>query len=99
MTLFGTVKKQPRSSQTAAKIVARFPGAKSVGVTGDFSGWKDEGIPMKKRDGDWWEVELALEPGEYEYRLRVDGRWEDHPDAKRRVPNRFGSENCVLTVS
>jgi hypothetical protein len=41
---------------------------------------------------------LNLAPGEYQYRLLVDGEWKDHSEAKRRVPNAFGSENCVLTV-
>jgi hypothetical protein len=29
----------------------------------------------------------------------VDGHWQDHAEAKKRTPNPFGGENCVLTVS
>ncbi|MBI3858582.1 MAG: hypothetical protein HY293_23090, partial [Planctomycetes bacterium] len=42
---------------------------------------------------------LDLPPGEYEYRLIVDGVWRDHPGAAKRVPNPFGTENCVLVVT
>jgi hypothetical protein len=42
---------------------------------------------------------LQLAPGEYQYRLRVDGRWENNPAAERRAANAFGSENDVLVVS
>jgi hypothetical protein len=41
---------------------------------------------------------LTLEPGDYQYRLRVDGAWMDHAEAARRVTNPFGTENCVLQV-
>ena len=48
-------------------------------------------------DGRWRTV-ISLEPGEYQYRLLVDEEWKDHAEANRRVPNLFGTENCVLTV-
>jgi len=37
-------------------------------------------------------------PGRYEYRFVVDGQWRDDPACTERVPNGFGSENCVLRV-
>lgn len=46
-----------------------------------------------------WATSLQLPPGEYQYRLRVDGQWHDHLEARKRVPNPYGSENCVLFVS
>lgn len=74
------------------------PGAKEVIVTGDFCGWTKEGIRLSSSGNGQWETILQLAPGEYQYRLLVDGRWQDHPSAKKRVPNPFGSENCVLAV-
>jgi len=88
--------KVPRKKAT---LVTRIAGARSVSVTGDFTGWSEEGIPMQHGSGDTWEAELVLAPGEYQYRLRVDGRWEDHVEARERRPNSFGSENCILMVS
>ena len=76
-------------------------GAREVVVAGEFTNWSQVGVrlslaPKKKNE---WRGFLHLQPGEYQYRLIVDGEWRDNPDAPRRVPNPFGSENCVLTVS
>ena len=42
--------------------------------------------------------QTRLEPGQYEYRLRVDGDWTNDPQAEAYVPNTFGTENCVRLV-
>jgi 1,4-alpha-glucan branching enzyme len=73
-------------------------GAKEVIVTGDFTGWTKDGVRLVQLGPGAWETTLKLAPGEYQYRLLVDGVWRDHPDARRRVPNPFGSQNCVLVV-
>lgn len=72
--------------------------AREVVVTGDFVGWKPEGIPLEKGPDGAWSATLTLPPGEYQYRLRVDGDWRDDPGAERRIPNGYGSENGVLVV-
>jgi 1,4-alpha-glucan branching enzyme len=72
--------------------------AKNVSVTGDFSGWSEDGIRLVQgREGEW-QTTLELEPGEYQYRLRVDGEWRDDENAEKRVANPFGSANGVLQV-
>jgi len=99
MAIPNIAQKQPRTSRKITTIAARLPGAQDVRITGDFSNWSEEGLEMSRSGGDRWEAELSLAPGEYQYRLRVDGRWQDHAEAKERVTNPFGSENCVLRVS
>lgn len=79
-------------------IVVKFDGAKEVAITGDFIGWKEDGIKLVKTPTGEWRSSVELMPGEYQYRVRVDGRWHDHAEAKKRVPNPFGTENCVLIV-
>lgn len=74
-------------------------GFKEVVVTGDFTEWSLEGVPLHQVGEGEWAATLDLLPGEYEYRLLVDGEWHDHPGAARRTSNPFGSENCLLTVS
>jgi 1,4-alpha-glucan branching enzyme len=74
------------------------PDARSVTVTGGFCDWVLEGHPLKKgRDGVWTGT-LTLPPGRHESRFRVDGEWRDDPECPNRVPNEFGSENCVIAV-
>jgi 1,4-alpha-glucan branching enzyme len=92
------LEKRPRSSSRRVSFVARVEKAKSVSVTGDFTGWSAEGISLVKGPNGDWQTALNLGPGEYQYRLRVDGQWQDHAQAQKHVSNSFGSENCVLTV-
>lgn len=88
--------RKPVRKQVALKI--RVGDAREVVLTGDFTEWAKDRIRLTKAaDGDWiGTVELA--PGEYQYRLLVDGEWRDDPSAQARVPNQFGSANCVLKV-
>ena len=79
-------------------LVATVGKAKEVVATGDFTSWSLEGISLKRRADGAWAASLQLSPGEYQYRLRVDGRWENNPAAERRAANAFGSENDILTV-
>lgn len=92
------VQKRSPAPQKRVSLVARAPEAKVVSVTGDFTNWSEKGIPLAKGANGEWQTSLQLAPGEYQYRLRIDGQWRDHAEARRRVPNPFGSENCVLLV-
>ncbi len=75
-------------------------GARSVAITGEFTGWSDGGIALREQGvGGRWRARLKLQPGEYQYRLKVDGRWADDPGASRRVANPFGGVNDVLVVA
>lgn len=73
--------------------------AGDVRISGDFTGWGRRGIPLWHDGGGRWQTILSLDPGVYEYRLVVDGDWADHEEAKVRVTNAFGGENCILTVN
>lgn len=91
-----------RSAKVADKtlnFVVEASDAKEVVLTGDFTQWALDRIRLTRGEDGKWRGSVALPPGEYQYRLRVDGQWRDHPDAPRRAPNPYGSENCVLTVS
>ena len=77
----------------------RAEGAREVVVTGDFTQWAKDKVRLTPATGGEWTTMLELAPGEYQYRLIVDGEWRDHPEATRRVANSFGTQNCVLTVA
>jgi len=87
---------QPATRDVPLTVVAK--GAREVLVTGDFTQWKREGVPLRKGANDEWRVVLALAPGEYQYRLVVDGCWQDDSQAQNRVPNPYGGHNAVLQV-
>lgn len=79
-------------------FTVRAPEAREVFLVGTFNNWDPAGIPMKPDGKGNWKAQLMLPPGTYEYRLRVDGEWRDDPSAAMRVPNPFGTENCVREV-
>ena len=93
-----TKKGLEKPARKRVAFVVKEPSAKEVVLAGDFTGWQGNAIPLKKGHDGEWHIVLELEPGQYQYRLRVDGQWRDHPDAHKRVPNPFGGENCVLMV-
>lgn len=72
--------------------------AQEVCIAGTFNDWRPKAIRMMKIGQEQWVKELILPPGRYEYRLIVDGQWINDPAATEKVPNRFGEDNCVLTV-
>ena len=74
------------------------PRASDVRVTGDFTGWTLGGIPLWDEGDGSWRTLLSLDPGVYEYRMVIDGDWADHDEARVRVTNPYGGENCILTV-
>ena len=45
-----------------------------------------------------WSVDVELPPGEYRYRLVVDGEWRDDPSAQQTAQNPFGGYDAVLVV-
>ena len=74
------------------------PEAQSVSVLGDFTGWEQAPISLKKDKSGVWKKTVSLEPGSYQYRLMVDGQWRDDPGCANRHPNQFGGHNCVCIV-
>lgn len=79
-------------------VTVKVEGARTVLITGDFTQWAAEGIRLSHNGNGTWKTELELAPGEYQYRLLVDGQWRDHLEATRKVANPYGTQNCVLIV-
>jgi hypothetical protein len=92
------LKDAPLSGTRKIRYSVRLPQADEVALTGSFTGWNPDGIPLHHRGADEWYVLIDLVPGDYEYRLRVDGGWQDDPEAGQRVDNPYGTQNCILRV-
>ena len=73
--------------------------AKKVQLVGDFNSWEPERDPfnVKEADGVWFKA-LPLEPGSYQYRYVVDGKWKEDPNNSEYIVNEFGEKNSVLNV-
>jgi len=74
------------------------PTAKSVAVAGDFTNWEAAPIALRKQPDGTWVKTVSLPPGKYQYRFIVDDQWQDDPQCPERVPNPFGTCNCVRVV-
>lgn len=92
---------QARANSPAKKRVTfklHAPQAHFVLLTGSFCDWQTNSIHLKKDKAGVWKTTISLPVGSYEYRFLVDGEWQDDPLCHERVPNPFGTENCVLHV-
>jgi 1,4-alpha-glucan branching enzyme len=74
--------------------------ADTVVVLGDFNDWDPNAKPLKRRKDGSYATTLSLKPGaEYRFRYLVDGeRWVNDDCADRLEPNRYGSEDSVISV-
>lgn len=74
------------------------PGAMEVKLVGDFTGWEQNPIDLKRQKDGAWKATVPLEPGPHEYRYLVDGQWRDDPQCQSRRANPYGQANCVREV-
>jgi len=75
------------------------PEAQNVSLAGDFTGWQQAPLTLKKDKGGVWKKTVSLPPGKYQYRLLVDGQWRDDPQCRERQANEFGGQNCICVVN
>jgi len=72
---------------------------KEIKIAGEFNDWiPDRGIETLDEDGILKKV-LHVEPGEYQYRIVIDGKWQDDPFNPSSVKNKFGGNNSLLNIS
>ena len=73
-----------------------FETAAEVNLAGDFNSWSRRSIKMIK-NGNVWTGEVELEPGKYEYKFVVDGKWVTDPDNPKK--SGYGAvQNSVIIV-
>ena len=75
------------------------PNAEEVLLVGDFTDWEENPILLKRERDGVWKATVPLQPGEHEYRFRVDGEWRNDVKCAGRKPNPYGGENCVRKVA
>jgi hypothetical protein len=76
------------------------PGATTVAVAGDFSGWESNFV-LEDADGDGiWTGRVPIAPGLHKYMFVIDGTdWVTDPGADRYADDGFGNRNAVLAVA
>jgi chromosome partitioning protein len=67
-------------------------------LAGDFNDWiPDRDIETRNVNGNWQKI-FTAEPGVYEYRLLIDGKWQSDPTNPHEIPNEIGGVNSLLQV-
>lgn len=76
------------------------PAAHAVRISGCFTGWDEGAIDLQPVGDGWWEVELDLDPGDYEFQYVVDGhsRLADYAASGVKL-NGFGQWVSLLIVT
>lgn len=88
-------------SKNGGKFTIRFchkaPIGHTVSLAGVFNDW-DPAKNAMLHDGEAYCCMIELPPGEYEYKLVVDGEWMLDEDNPNFVSNDFGTLNSVVIV-
>jgi wyosine [tRNA(Phe)-imidazoG37] synthetase (radical SAM superfamily) len=72
--------------------------AKEVLVCGDFTDWESNPIRLDKISDFIWSKKVSLPKGEYQYKLKVDGEWEEDSLNSARIESSIGVWNSFLNV-
>lgn len=72
--------------------------ARHIQIAGDFNDWiPDKDIQTIDDAGTFTKV-LRVPPGAYEYRVIIDGIWQQDPTNPNEIPNQHGGSNSLLCV-
>jgi 1,4-alpha-glucan branching enzyme len=96
--------KEPMLEGSQVRVTFELPSslwAERVNLVGDFNDWdttRDE-MTQSRTNGNW-RITLILPIGrEYQFRYLVNGRdWHNEWHADKYVPNKYGSDNSVVTT-
>jgi hypothetical protein len=84
-----------------ARVIVQFrlgdAEAHEVALVGDFNGWRPEHRMHRSTDG-VWSVDVALEPGVYDYVFVIDGRSTRLDPLAPRVTDGFGGASSRVAV-
>lgn len=88
----------PEPTPEGVRFLASFPRAREVRVTGTFTDWSQQGVPLYRREDGHWECIVPIDAGDHEYRYIVDETWLPDPHNKKLTTNEFGGSNSLLLV-
>lgn len=74
------------------------PGARTVELTGDFTGWSPIRMERLRGSADLWQLRIAIAPGLHHVALRFDGDSWSAPPGLPVVPDGFGGEAGLLEL-
>jgi hypothetical protein len=97
---FPEVRNGSRSNGRGKSKLIRFEltdgNAQKVCIAGTFNDWHPNASEMISLGEGKWRKDLSLEPGEYEYRFVIDGKWITDPQCVHEKSNGLGEKNSVI---
>ncbi|MFH2144419.1 MAG: AAA family ATPase [Candidatus Omnitrophota bacterium] len=85
--------------KTPAKFVFHAPEASSVEIAGDFNSWvASQESKLKQEEPGVWSKVFYLEPGRYQYKFVVDGKWCTDPKNPHTEKDKTGNINSLLLI-
>jgi hypothetical protein len=94
----GNVFQGPQVVSGGVRFAIEAPHAQDVRVTGGFSDWSYEGVPLQRGEDGIWSGVVEVSSGSHEYRFIMDGVWVKDPNNLECVTNEFGQENSVVVI-
>ena len=67
-------------------------------IAGDFNDWEPDKGVTTSLNNEILSKTFSARPGIHQYRLIVDGNWQEDPTNPNRVSNEFGETNSVLII-
>ena len=86
-----------RSKGKTKLTLSGYPKARLVTLAGNFNNWNNVQTFYTKRNGKW-ECYLDAQPGAYEYKIIVDGKWILDPKNPKTIKNAEGNTNSILVI-
>jgi hypothetical protein len=72
--------------------------ARTVGLAGDFNGWRPDALPLTRGPDGTWSATVPLARGSWSYSFVVDGKWVSDPAAEAWRDDGFGGRNAVVRI-
>jgi 1,4-alpha-glucan branching enzyme len=91
-------KKKEKSMEKTVEFTFIAPDAKEVFLAGEFNGWDNQSLPMKKHKGGIWKTKVKLPPGCHEYKFFADNVWVESLPGVEQVSNPLGTRNFIVWV-
>jgi 1,4-alpha-glucan branching enzyme len=75
------------------------PSAHEVCVVGDFTGWRQDEVPMRRTAKGYWQAKVRLPQGCFRFRYVADGQWFTDFAAFGVEPGPFGPVGIIYVPS
>lgn len=75
------------------------PDARQVHLAGDFNGWGEHELPMRRLEDGYWQLKVRLPAGEFKFRYCADGMWFTDYAAFGVEPSDFGLDSVVRVMA